>query len=405
VLAAVVPVIVLAKIMPADQIAGWTIIVTLPLIPLFMVLIGLHSQRASSRRFAMLSRLSHHFLDVVSGLPTLKAYRRTAAQETTIRTVTNAYRSMTMRTLRIAFLSSFTLELVATLSVALVAVGIGLRLVSGTLDYPTALLVLILAPEAYAPIRQVSTNFHAATEGLAAASDVFVVLETPVPAQRGGTALPDLARAPISLVDLTVRYPERSSPVFSNLNLSVAPGEIVALTGRSGCGKSTILAALMGFIEPERGRVMIGSTPLADLDLVALRRSIAWVPQRPWLFSGTIMDNIRLGQPEACPEAVRLAARAAGAERFIDELPDGFATVLAEGGGGLSAGQRQRLALARAFLRDAPLVLLDEPTANLDGETEAGILRAVRSLTRGRTVILAAHRAALTGLADREVPL
>ena len=405
VLSALIPAIILARLLPADLVATATIVLTLPLIPVFMILVGLQTERANRRQFRLLARLSHHFLDVVAGLPTLKAYRRTHAQESTIREVTDTYRQVTMKTLRIAFLSSLVLELLATLSVALVAVGIGVRLVNADLDFRTALLVLILAPEAYLPIRQVGANFHASAEGLAAAEEVFAVLESPLPEAGSRTDIPDLTSVPLRLVDVTVRYPHRPTPALRGLDLTVPPGRIIALTGPSGCGKSTVLATLLGFVVPESGRLLAGEVDIATLDPDAWRRMIAWVPQRPWLFTGTVAENIRLGREDADDQAVRVAARAAGAEAFIDALPEGLNTVLGDDGGGLSAGQRQRLALARAFLRDAPVILLDEPTANLDGDTETEVLAAIRRLAEGRTVIIAAHRATLIDLADQEVSL
>ncbi len=405
VLAALIPAVVLARIFPRDGIAAGTILVTLPLIPLFMVLIGHKTRRAQQRQFRLLARLSHHFLDVVTGLPTLKAYRRAMAQESTIRSVTSEYRRVTLRTLRVAFLSSLVLELVATLSVALVAVGIGLRLVDGQLDLQTALVVLILAPEAYLPLRQVGANFHASSEGLAAANQAFAVLETPVPITGTSTLIPDIATSTLSLESVSVKYPDRDHPAISGFELTVRPCEIVALTGPSGCGKSTVLSALMGFVTPTSGRIRIGEVALADLDLDAWRERIAWVPQRPRLFAGTIADNVRLGAPQADDAMVSKAVRAAGAERFVAALPHGIHTRISERGRGLSAGERQRIALARAFLRDASLVLLDEPTANLDGGAEAEIITAVRRLAAGRTVIVAAHRPSLVAMADRTVPV
>ena len=401
VLAGLVPAIVLLRIAPADLLAAATIALTLPLIPVFMALVGLHTEAANRRQFRLLARLSHHFLDVVAGLPTLKAFGRAKAQADVVRRVSTEQRHVTMRTLRVAFLSSLVLELLATLSVALVAVGIGLRLVSGHLDLATALLVLILAPEAYLPLRQVGANYHASAEGLAAAEEVFRVLEKPAPAS-GSTVVEG---GPVRFEDVTVRYPGRELPALSGFSLEVHPGEVVALTGPSGAGKSTALAVLLGFVRPDEGRVSVGGVALSEVDLDAWRRSIAWVPQRPYLFAGTIADNIRLGDPTAADSAVREAAVAAGATGFLDALPHGLNTLLADDGAGLSAGQRQRIALARAFLRDAPLVLLDEPTANLDADTERGILEAIRRLARGRTVLLAAHRPTLIALADRELSL
>ncbi|MFE5880834.1 thiol reductant ABC exporter subunit CydD [Streptomyces hydrogenans] len=400
-LAVVVPLAVLARIVTEDWVSAAIIVVTLPLIPVFMILIGWYTQARMDRQWKLLSRLSGHFLDVVAGLPTLKVFGRAKAQAASIRAITADYRRATMRTLRIAFLSSFALELLSTLSVALVAVTIGMRLVHGTLDLYTGLVILVLAPEAYLPLRQVGAQFHAAAEGLAAAEEIFEVLEAPV---RGGGTRAVPADARLELDRVTVRHPGRAEPSLDAASLTVEPGETVALVGPSGAGKSTLLDVVLGFTEPETGgAVRVGGVDLAELDLAAWRERIAWVPQRPYLFAGTIAENVRLARPEAGDDQVRAALREAGADSFVDALPEGAATVLGEDGAGLSAGQRQRLALARAFLADRPLLLLDEPTAALDGETEAGIVDAVRRLAHGRTVLLVVHRPALLAVADRVV--
>ncbi|TXS30496.1 thiol reductant ABC exporter subunit CydD [Streptomyces sp. ms191] len=402
-LAVVVPVAVLARIVTEDWVSAAVIVVTLPLIPLFMVLIGWYTQARMDRQWTLLSRLSGHFLDVVAGLPTLKVFGRAKAQAESIRAITSEYRQATMRTLRIAFLSSFALELLSTLSVALVAVGIGMRLVHGDLDLYTGLVILILAPEAYLPIRQVGAQYHAAAEGLAAAEEIFEVLESPAP--RGGTAAVP-ASAGLELENVTVRHPGRAEPALDAASLTVAPGETVALVGPSGAGKSTLLDVVLGFATPEAGgTVRVGGVDLGTLSPEEWRSTIAWVPQRPYLFAGTIAENVRLARPDASDEAVRRALADAGADDFVAELPEGAGTPLGEDGAGLSAGQRQRLALARAFLADRPLLLLDEPTAALDGETEAAVVDAVRRLARGRTVLLVVHRPALLAIADRVVPI
>ncbi|MFC7921875.1 thiol reductant ABC exporter subunit CydD [Streptomyces cinereoruber] len=402
-LAVVVPVAVLARIVTEDWVSAAIIVVTLPLIPLFMILIGWYTQARMDRQWKLLSRLSGHFLDVVAGLPTLKIFGRAKSQAESIRAITSEYRQATMRTLRIAFLSSFALELLATLSVALVAVTIGMRLVHGDLDLYTGLVILILAPEAYLPLRQVGAQYHAAAEGLAAAEEIFDVLEQPV--RNGGTgAVPDSVRLELDAV--TVRHAGRAEPSLDAVTLTVEPGETVALVGPSGAGKSTLLDVVLGFTAPEPGgSVRVGGEDLAGLDPEAWRSRIAWVPQRPYLFAGTIAENVRLARPDASDEAVREALRDAGADGFVAELPDGLDTLLGEDGAGLSAGQRQRLALARAFLADRPLLLLDEPTAALDGETEAGVVDAVRRLAAGRTVLLVVHRPALLAVADRVMSL
>ncbi|MEU2352562.1 thiol reductant ABC exporter subunit CydD [Streptomyces misionensis] len=400
-LAVVVPVAVLARIVTEDWVSAAIIVITLPLIPLFMMLIGWATQSRTDRQWRLLSRLSGHFLDVVAGLPTLKVFGRAKAQAESIRRITGEYRQATMRTLRIAFLSSFALELLATLSVALVAVTIGMRLVHGDMDLYIGLVILVLAPEAYLPLRQVGAQYHAAAEGLAAAEEIFAVLETPVPTSGSG-AVPSGA---VAFEGVTVRYPGRSTDAVSEVSFTVEPGETVALVGPSGVGKSTLLHVLLGFVRPARGRVRIGGVDLAELDPEEWRSRIAWVPQRPHLYAGTVAENVRLARPDADDDAVRRALRDAGALDFVDALPEGAGTVLGEDGAGLSAGQRQRLALARAFLADRPLLVLDEPTAALDGVTEAEVVSAVRRLAAGRTVLVVVHRPALLEVADRVVRL
>ncbi|MCX5297297.1 thiol reductant ABC exporter subunit CydD [Streptomyces sp. NBC_00193] len=401
-LAIVVPVAVLARIVTEDWVSAAIIVVTLPLIPLFMILIGMATQSRMDRQWRLLSRLSGHFLDVVAGLPTLKVFGRAKAQAESIRKITDDYRQATLRTLRIAFLSSFALELLATLSVALVAVTIGMRLVHGELDLYTGLVILVLAPEAYLPLRQVGAQYHAAAEGLAAAEEIFEVLETPVAASPGTASVPvpDLR---IELDGVAVRYEGRGEDSPGPVSLTVEPGECVALTGPSGAGKSTLLQVLLGFVTPSAGRVLVGGADLAGLAPEQWREQIAWVPQRPHLFAGTIAENVRLARPGAADAEVTAALVDAGAWEFVRALPRGADTLLGEGGVGLSAGQRQRLALARAFLADRPVLLLDEPTAALDGETEAAVVEAVRRLAVGRTVLLVVHRPALLALADRVV--
>ena len=405
VLAVIVPLTVLAVVAAQDWLSAVIIAVTLPLIPVFMVLIGTATRSHTDRQLRTLQRLSGHFLDVVAGLPTLKVFGRSKAQVETIRAVTDRYRRATMSTLRLAFLSALVLELLASVAVALVAVSIGLRLLHGDVGFQTALLVLILAPEAYLPLRAVGTHFHASAEGLSAAEQVFEVLERPVPRRGQRADAPDPSRSPLIVEHLRVDHPGRDQPALDGFGLEVAPGEIVALTGPSGCGKSTLLSVLLGFVVPTSGTVRVGAVDLAEVDPAAWRRRVAWVPQRPYLFASSIDANIRLGRPSATAAEVDAAVAAAGLGPVVAGLPAGLATVLGERGVGLSAGERQRVALARAFLRDAPLLLLDEPTASLDGEVEAEVLAAVRRLAAGRTVLLVAHRPALAALADRVVAM
>lgn len=392
--AAVVPFAVLVRIAVADLASTVIIVITLPLIPIFGILVGLSTKRATERQWRALERLGGHFLDVVAGLPTLRAFGRAKSQAAAVRRIADEHRSATMRTLRIAFLSSLVLELVATLSVALVAVPIGLRTLDGGLGLETALLVLLLAPEAYLPLRALGSQFHASTEGLAVAERCFAVLDDDGGNSRPAEARPALADdAAVRFESVTVRYPGRDEAALDRVSLTVAVGERVALVGPSGAGKSTLLNVLLGLVPVTSGRVSVGAS------------EVAWVPQRPHLFARTVAENIRLGRPDATDEDVVRAARLAHADEFIAALPQGYDTALGERGAGLSSGQRQRIALARAFLRDAPLLVLDEPTAGLDAGSEAAVVEATARLMAGRTVLVVAHRPAMVLDADRVVTI
>jgi len=404
-LAVIVPLVVLAVVVSQDWISAAIIAATIPLIPLFMALVGATTRERMDAQFNTLERLAGHFLDVVAGLPTLKVFGRARAQAASIREITERYRIAAMSTLRVTFLSSLILELVATISVALVAVAIGLRLLDGHLGLKAALFVLVLAPEAYLPLRQLGANYHASAEGMAAAEQVFAVLESPQAPRGRRTSVPDPAITGLSVEELRVTYAGRSEPALDGVTLTVEPGEVLAIGGPSGCGKSTLLNVLLGLVTPQRGSVHVGDVNLADLDMEAWRSQLAWVPQRPHLFASSIAENIRLGRSNASSAEVQVAISAAGLDDVVANLPRGIETMLGDRGAGLSAGERQRIALARAFLRDAPLLLLDEPTASLDGQTEDEVLDAVSRLSQGRTVVLVSHRPTLFALADRVLSL
>ncbi|MFF0270596.1 thiol reductant ABC exporter subunit CydD [Kribbella sp. NPDC004536] len=395
VLASTVPAGVIGWMATGDLIAAGTVVVTLPLIPIFMVLIGWVTQARSRRRQHALAVLAHHFADVVGGLTTLKLFGRAKAQESAVRRVTDQHRAASMGSLRVAFLSSFALELLASLSVALVAVGVGLRLVDGKLGLETALMVLILAPEAYLPLRQVGMQFHASADGVAASEEVFRVLETPLPVRGERSDVPDLRVTALQLYDVAVTYPGRTEPALEGFDLELHPGEVVALTGPSGAGKSTVLSVLLGFVTPERGVVVAGGSAADEFDPAEWRRQFAWVPQTPGLRLGTVADNIRLSRPDATDAQVRAALTTAGAP----DLP--LDKQVGEQGHQLSGGQQRRVALARALLTEAPVLLLDEPTAGLDPATEAAVIHSLR--TTGRTILMVAHRPALIAAVDRTV--
>ena len=310
-----------------------------------------------------------------------------------------------MGVLRVTFLSALALEMVATLSTAVVAVQVGLRLLGGHIAFEQALFVLVLAPEFYLPLRLLGVRFHAGMQGVAAARRIWEVLDVEPQAARRAAPVPpaSLPASPLPLVfeDVHLAYDEGARPALKGLSLSVAPGETVALVGPSGAGKSTVAYLLLRFLEPDRGTITAGGRPLAALDPVAWRRQIAWVSQKPALFYGTVADNIRLARPTATPDEVIWAARQAHAHEFVSRLPQGYDTLLGERGARLSGGQAQRLALARAFLQDAPLLLLDEATANLDPEVEQSIQEALERLLRGRAALIIAHRLHTIYRADR----
>ena len=422
-LAAVVPLAIVAWTALIDLTSAIIMLLTLPLVPVFMWLVGTYTEHRTRERYQSLRLLSSHFLDVVRGLPTLRAFNRGHAQVGRIAEVSEQYRGTTMGTLRVSFLSGAVLELAATIGTALVAVTLGVRLVDGGITLAPALTVLILTPELYAPLRQLGAQFHAAADGLVVADRILTLLEAPPAVASGAGEVPvELGRAPIRFEGVSFADPSRLGNVLTEVDLELRPGETVAVVGPSGAGKSTLAALLLRLADPTGGRITIGANrdldttglgggsdpggrplDLAELDPVAWRRLLAWLPQRPAILSASVAENIRLADPTASDVRVRDAARMAGADDFVSALPDGYGTLLGEAGRALSAGERRRIALARAFLRDAPILILDEPTADLDPASAAVVGEAVERLGEGRTVLLIVHDEALAARADRIV--
>ncbi|MFD1531562.1 thiol reductant ABC exporter subunit CydD, partial [Pseudonocardia aurantiaca] len=395
---AVVPLVVGVRILTADWVSALLVGLTVPLIPVFMVLIGLHTKARTARQWRALAVLGHHFLDVVAGMDVLTAFGRAHRQRGQIAEMSERYRVETMRGLRVAFLSSLALELLATLSVALIAVSVGLRLVDGRLDLATGLLVIVLAPEVYQPLRAVAARFHDSAEGAAAAESVFAVLDMPPEDSTEGPAkpAPDPSAGPVELRGVGVDG--RAGPVLDRVSITVAAGEMLGLTGPSGAGKSTLLDLLLGWRRPDRGAVTVDGVDLAEVDRDAWLRRVAWVPQRPVLIAGTVEENLRLGAPHATDTELAAAVATAALDIPLDNP-------VHERGQGLSTGQQRRVALARALLADRPLMLLDEPTEGVDADTEAALLAALPAALAGRTAVVVSHRSAVLGLCDRVITL
>jgi len=412
-LTVLVPVTFLVLVFPLDALSGLVLLLTAPIIPVFMLLIGNLADAMARKQWQSLSRMSAHFLDVLQGLMTLKLFGRARDQAQVIAQISDHFRETTLGVLRVAFLSALVQEMVATLSTAIVAVEIGLRLLYGRLSFEQALFVLILAPEFYLPLRLLGTRFHASVSGLTAARRIFEVLESrqvDKDASRQGAPLFScpLARVSLSTIqfeNVHYAYDDGARPALNGVSFQMDPGQRVALAGPSGAGKSTVAHLLLRFIEPQRGEIWVGETLLLDVPAAVWREQVAWVPQNPYLFNTSVAENIRLARPNANMDDVIRAAQAAHAHEFIQALPQGYDTLIGERGARLSGGQAQRLALARAFLKDAPLLILDEATSNLDPETEDFIRESIERLMQNRMTLIIAHRLSTVYRADRIVVL
>lgn len=403
VLSALIPLSILVFVFPLDPLSGLILLVTAPLIPFFMLLIGRTAQAITDRQYQTMSHLAAQFLEALQGLTTLKIFGQARARTDRIADASDQFRVETIKVLRVTFLSAFVLELLATLSTALVAVEIGLRLLYARVSFQQAFFLLIIAPEFYIPLRHLGLRFHAGMEGVSAAQRIFEILDAaPVisrPAQPATPPQPSFSE--IRFQGVHFSFSGEGIPILRDIDLTLAKGEHMALVGATGSGKSTLAQLLLGFYSPDEGQILIDNHPLQTLNLDPWRAQIAWVPQEPTLFHDTIAANIRIGDPRASQRAVQEAAQAAHLDAFVSTLPQGYETVIGEGGARLSSGQAQRLALARAFLKDAPLLLLDEPTSQLDPETERLLEGATRRLMAGRTVLTIAHRLGTIYRADR----
>lgn len=410
---ALVPLMVLAAVAWIDPLSAVVLGLTAPLIPLFMWLLGTAAERKARAQWHALSALTGRFLDTVQGLPTLRMFGRDRDAAAAVTAGSEELRRRTMGVLRVAFLSGFVLELAASVSTAIVAAEVGVRLLEGLMTFSAGLTVLLLTPEFYLPFRQLGQRHHAAMEGAAAAERLFDILDTPsAPCSAAGDAGVTVRKRTqpsssciLRASRLSCRYEGSSAPVLDDVSLALEPGTITAVVGPSGAGKSTLLRVLLRFIEPAAGELTIDGRSSEDVDVSEWRRHIAYVPQRPRFIRGTVLENLRLGNPDASAGEAVAAARLAEAGGFIDALPDGYLTQLDENASCLSGGERQRLALARALLKPAPVLLLDEPTASVDEISEALIAGAIARLRGERTVLMVAHRLNSIRHADRTIVL
>jgi len=398
--ALLVPMVILTWVFPLDVSTAVILMVTAPLIPIFMILIGRMAEKLNQQQWETLSRLSAHFLDVLQGLTILKIFGRSIEQIQVIDRMSTEFRDTTLGVLRIAFLSALVLELVATISTALVAVTIGLKLMYFKIEFAQAFFLLLLTPEFYAPLRQLGTHFHAGMAGVAAAERIFGILSLPPAGTYGNVGLPRQSAVGIVVENVHYAYEGGERPALQGISLEIKPGQQVALVGASGSGKSTLASLLLMFMAADQGKIYMNGICLSEIGRADWLAHVAFVPQAPHLFYRTVADNIRLGKEGASLIEVAQAAKNAGAHEFIMALPEGYNTVVGEGGQGLSGGQCKRLAIARAFLQDAPFLLLDEATTGLDPQNEAVINEALQRLKVGRTVLIIAHRLTTVYKAD-----
>ena len=413
-LSALLPMVMLAFIFPVSWAAGVLLLCTAPLIPLFMILVGMGAESISQKHFQALARMSAHFLDVLRGLATLKLFGRSKSQGERIAEISRQYRQRTMAVLRVAFLSSAVLEFFSAIAIALVAVYLGMYYLGyiefgaygRPLPFAAGFFILLLAPDFFLPLRELGTHYHARADAVGAAEEILKIYEqTPPAALYTGRGQAVTAVAPIRFEGVCVDYGPSRKEGLDGVDLTIERGERIALVGASGVGKSTLIHLLLGFIAPSSGTVTVNGLTLNRMDMAQWRRQCAWIGQQPMLFDGSLKENIVLARPQAGEDQVKAAARQAGVMEFAQRMEAGLDTRVGEQGAGLSVGQAQRVALARAFIKDAPLLLLDEPTASLDKPTESGILADLDAWCQDRTLIMATHRPAALALADRVIVL
>lgn len=404
VLSVLTPLIIVAFVFTQDWISGVLLLVTAPVIPMMMVLVGSYTERHTRHQWLALARMSAQLLDSLQGLPLVRTFGREREERMRVSRVSEDFRVRTLGVLKLAFLSGLVLEFMTTIAIALIAVTLGTRLLSGSISFQSSFLVLLLTPEFFRPLRELGVQRHAAMEGRAAAESIFEVLrKQPIGITADSARSSTPAKSDVELRNIAFTYPGSAEPAVRNVSFTLASGSQIALIGKSGSGKSTLVNLLMRFDEPDVGQILLNDRPITEMIPAAWRRYTALVPQRPHLFYGSLLENIRMGRPEATDAEVREAADLAYATEFIEDLPNGYDTQLGENAAGLSAGQAQRIAVARAFLKDAPFVILDEPTSALDPGSEMAIRSAIKRLAVNRTVLVVAHRLSTVRSADQVI--
>ncbi|MGC8627647.1 MAG: thiol reductant ABC exporter subunit CydD [Acidimicrobiales bacterium] len=415
VLAVAAPLALLFTVGTLDWVSALVMAIAVVLFPVFGNLVGRATMTLAVQRWEQVQRLGRQVADVFQGLPVLRAFGRSASQREAIAKVSAALSRSSSRALRVAFLSGLVLDTLGSVAVALVAVPLGLRLLDGSVSLPAALAVLVVAPEVFLPMRRASAQFHESTEGLAAAGQAMALIGTSAstPSEEAGAKrhleaslhrpVPDPRSSDVALRKVSVVLPGHPGPLLEHVDLTVRPGEKVVLLGPSGSGKSTVLLVLLGFVAPSSGAVLIGGEDLAQLDRAAWRRRLAYLPEQPALLAASLADNLRLANPEASDAQLIEALARVGASHLLDAWPDGLQERLGDGGRKVSAGELQRIALARVTLRPASLYLLDEPTVHLDSDAEEKALEGLGTALEGASALVVSHRPAVARLADRVV--
>jgi len=399
-LSALVPFLILVFVFPIDLLSGFVLLVTAPLIPVFMVLIGSAAESINKKQWKTLSIMSAYFLDVIQGLTTIKLFGRSNHIINKISIISLIFKNSTMKVLRIAFLSALVLEILSTISIAIIAVEIGLRLMYGNMEFQPALFILILAPEFYNPIRQLGARYHAGMEGVAAAQSIFNILETDLPKNIKKYEVNNLSVKSIEFENVHFAYEGGERKAIDGVSFTIKKNEITALVGSSGSGKTTTTNLLLKFIEASEGNIKINNNNLGEINRDEWLQQVGWISQNPYLFHSSIKENLLIAKEAATEDEILNATKLAKIDGFINSLPNGFNTIVGERGVRLSGGEAQRLALARAFLKDAPILILDEPTANLDPTTEAEMVESIKLLTKNKTVLMIAHRLNTVKYAD-----